>query len=105
MPAEITATGATWPPTVGARTRLAIAGARSFTCATATLDAIGPPHINRHYAQADHYEAIFVQGRAEYRLRDQAIEAHTEITVSPEDDVVVRRVTLTNQSSVPAISK
>ena len=47
----------------------------------------------------DHYEAIFVQGRAEYRRRDQAIEAHTEISVSPEDDVEIRRVTLTNQSS------
>lgn len=48
---------------------------------------------------ADHYEAIFVQARAEYRRRDQAIEAHTEISVSPEDDVEIRRVTLTNQSS------
>ena len=49
--------------------------------------------------RADHYEAIFVQGRAEYRRRDQAIETHTEISVSPEDDVEIRRVTLTNQSS------
>ncbi len=49
--------------------------------------------------RADHYEAIFVQGRAEYRRRDRAIEAHTEICVSPEDDVEIRRVTLTNQSS------
>ncbi|MBT9539288.1 MAG: cyclic beta 1-2 glucan synthetase [Thiobacillus sp.] len=49
--------------------------------------------------RADHYEAIFVQARAEYRRRDQAIETHTEITVSPEDDVEIRRVTLTNQSS------
>ncbi|MFC4259666.1 GH36-type glycosyl hydrolase domain-containing protein [Marinobacter lacisalsi] len=48
---------------------------------------------------ADHYEAIFVQGRAEYRRRDHAIESHTEISVSPEDDVEIRRVTLTNQSS------
>ncbi len=46
----------------------------------------------------EHYEAIFVQARAEYRRRDQAIEAHTEICVSPEDDVEIRRVTLTNQS-------
>jgi cyclic beta-1,2-glucan synthetase len=51
--------------------------------------------------RSDHYEAIFVQGRAEYRRRDQAIEAHTEISVSPEDDVEIRRVTLTNQSSRP----
>jgi len=37
-----------------------------------------------------------VQGRAEYRRRDEDIDAHTEIAVSPEDDVEVRRVTLTN---------
>jgi cellobiose phosphorylase len=44
------------------------------------------------------YEAIFVRGRAEYRRRDEDIDAHTEISVSPEDDVEVRRVTLTNLS-------
>jgi len=49
--------------------------------------------------KADHYEAIFVQGRAEYRRRDEAIETHTEISVSPEDDVEIRRITLTNLSS------
>ncbi|MBQ1782079.1 MAG: cyclic beta 1-2 glucan synthetase [Gammaproteobacteria bacterium] len=48
---------------------------------------------------ADYYEAIFVQARAEYRRRDHAIDAHTEICVSPEDDVEIRRVTLINQSS------
>lgn len=50
-------------------------------------------------AKPDHYEAIFVQGRAEYRRRDYAIETHTEIAVSPEDDVEIRRVTLTNLSA------
>ncbi|MGD0061207.1 MAG: glucoamylase family protein [Verrucomicrobiia bacterium] len=45
------------------------------------------------------YEAIFVQGRAEYRRRDEDIDAHTEIAVSPEDDVEIRRVTLMNLSS------
>lgn len=49
--------------------------------------------------KADHYEAIFVQARAEYRRLDLGIEAHTEISVSPEDDVEIRRVTLTNQSA------
>jgi len=48
---------------------------------------------------AEHYEATFVQARAEYRRRDQAIETHTEISVSPEDDVEIRRVKLTNLSS------
>ncbi len=50
-------------------------------------------------SKADYFEAIFGQGRAEYRRRDQAVETHTEISVSPEDDVEIRRVTLTNQSS------
>ena len=49
--------------------------------------------------QADSYEAVFSQARTEYRRRDQAIESHTEITISPEDDVEIRRVTLTNLSN------
>ncbi|KAA3627887.1 MAG: cyclic beta 1-2 glucan synthetase [Proteobacteria bacterium] len=49
--------------------------------------------------EADHYEAIFVQACAEYRRLDHAIDTHTEICVSPEDDVEIRRVDLTNQSS------
>ncbi|MDB5298625.1 MAG: glycosyltransferase 36, partial [Phycisphaerales bacterium] len=44
------------------------------------------------------YEAIFTQARAEFRRRDGGIETHTEISVSPEDDVELRRVTLTNRS-------
>jgi len=49
-------------------------------------------------SKAERYEAVFVQARAEYRVVDHAIEAHTEISVSPEDDVEIRRVTLTNLS-------
>lgn len=40
------------------------------------------------------YEAIFSQGHAEFRCRVHDLDAHTEISVSPEDDVEVRRVTL-----------
>jgi cellobiose phosphorylase len=50
---------------------------------------------------ASSYEAIFSQGRAEYRMRFQEIDSHVEIAVSPEDDIEVRRVTLTNHSSEP----
>ena len=46
----------------------------------------------------DRYESVFVQARAEYRRRDYKIDSHTEICVSPEDDVEIRRVTLTNLS-------
>ena len=45
------------------------------------------------------YEAIFVPGRAEYRRRDEELDTHTEVSVSPEDDVEVRRVTITNRSA------
>ena len=45
---------------------------------------------------AEHIEAIFTQGRAEYRRRDHELDIHTEICVSPEDDVEIRRVTLSN---------
>ena len=48
---------------------------------------------------ARQYEAIFMQGRAEYRRSDEEIDAHTELAVSPEDDVEVRRVTLMNVSA------
>ncbi|MDQ6621616.1 MAG: cyclic beta 1-2 glucan synthetase, partial [Pseudomonadota bacterium] len=48
--------------------------------------------------QAEHYEAIFSEGRAEFRRTDFDFETHTEIVVSPEDDIEVRRVHITNRS-------
>jgi cellobiose phosphorylase len=45
------------------------------------------------------YEAIFTQARAEFRQRPAGLEVHTGISVSPEDDVELRRLTLTNRSS------
>ena len=44
------------------------------------------------------YEAIFTQARAEFRRHDEHIETHAEISVSSEDDLELRRVTLTNRS-------
>ncbi len=46
----------------------------------------------------ENYEAVFSQGRAEFRRRDHGLETHTEIVVSPEDDVELRRVHITNRS-------
>src|SRR6185436_5576158 len=48
--------------------------------------------------RADVYEAIFSEARAEFRRRDRDIETHTEIVVSPEDDIELRRVRITNRS-------
>jgi cellobiose phosphorylase len=47
---------------------------------------------------AEKYEAIFSEARAEFRCRNRDLVTHTEIAVSPEDDVEVRRVTITNRS-------
>jgi cyclic beta-1,2-glucan synthetase len=44
------------------------------------------------------YQAVFTQARAEFRRRDARIDTHTEISVSPEDDIELRRITLTNRS-------
>jgi cellobiose phosphorylase len=50
---------------------------------------------------AQNYEAIFTQSRAEFRRTDDQIETYTQISVSPEDDIELRRVTLTNRSETP----
>ena len=53
---------------------------------------------------ADSFEAIFSEGRAEFRRRDAVaggdgeFETYTEIVVSPEDDIELRRVRITNRS-------
>jgi cyclic beta-1,2-glucan synthetase len=52
--------------------------------------------------QAEGYEAIFTEGRAEFHRRDLVdnclIETRTEIVVSPEDDIELRRIRLINRS-------
>ena len=48
-------------------------------------------------------EAIFTQARAEFRQHHAGLEIHTEISVSPEDDVELRRVTLINKSHVQRV--
>jgi cyclic beta-1,2-glucan synthetase len=50
--------------------------------------------------RADRYEAIFSEGRAEFRRRDHGLDVHTEIAVSPEDDIELRRVRLVNRSRI-----
>ncbi len=49
--------------------------------------------------KADRYEVHFVQGRAEFRRTDEDIDTRMDISVSPEADVELRRVVITNRSS------
>ncbi|MEO8143112.1 MAG: glycosyl hydrolase family 65 protein, partial [Betaproteobacteria bacterium] len=44
------------------------------------------------------YEAIFTEQRVEFRRHDPEFDTHTEIVVSPEDDIELRRVRITNRS-------
>ena len=55
-----------------------------------------PTHIS-----SPAYEAIFPNSRAEFRRRDFEIDTHADVTVSPEDDVELRRIKLTNRSRLP----
>jgi cyclic beta-1,2-glucan synthetase len=47
------------------------------------------------------YQAIFTQARAEFRRSDDRIDTHTEISVSPEDDIELRRITIANRTKTP----
>ena len=44
----------------------------------------------------ERFEAVFSEARAEFRSRTNQIESYTEVAVSPEDDVELRRLRLTN---------
>jgi hypothetical protein len=48
--------------------------------------------------RSEHYEAIFSEGRAEFRRHDHDFDVHTEIVVSPEEDIELRRIHITNRS-------
>jgi cyclic beta-1,2-glucan synthetase len=52
-------------------------------------------------APTDDYHCVMAAGRAEYRRRDGDIETHTEVTVSPEDDIEVRRLSISNHGRAP----
>jgi len=48
---------------------------------------------------AQGYEAIFSEARAEFRRHDHDYDAHTEIVVSSEDDIELRRLRITNRAA------
>jgi cellobiose phosphorylase len=45
-----------------------------------------------------HFEAVFSEGRAEFHCRNHDYDTHTEIAVSPEDDIELRRIRITNRA-------
>ncbi len=51
--------------------------------------------------EADEYEVHYSQDKAQFRRHDGGIETQTEITVSPQDNAEIRRISLTNHSRRP----
>lgn len=49
------------------------------------------------------YGAIFTEACVEYRRRQSGWETHTEIVVSPEDDIELRRTRITNLSATERV--
>ncbi len=49
----------------------------------------------------DDYEVVFSADKASFRRRDEGIETRMEVTVTPERDAELRRVTLTNFGTTP----
>ncbi|MGO9015185.1 MAG: GH36-type glycosyl hydrolase domain-containing protein [Dissulfurispiraceae bacterium] len=56
------------------------------------------PTLKRPANQSNNYEAIFSEAKVEFRRRDHDFDTHTEIAVSPEDDIELRRVHITNRA-------
>jgi cyclic beta-1,2-glucan synthetase len=48
--------------------------------------------------EAKRYEAVYSQGRIDFNRMHNKIETRTEIVVSPEDDIEMRRIHITNRS-------
>lgn len=47
---------------------------------------------------SEHYEAIFLEDRVEFHRRDNDYDTRLEIAVSPEDDIELRRLRITNRA-------
>ncbi|KIC96035.1 GH36-type glycosyl hydrolase domain-containing protein [Flavihumibacter solisilvae] len=55
------------------------------------------------HRQAKNFQAVFSQGHAEFKRHDEGFETRTEVVVSPEDDIEMRRVRITNRNQARKI--
>ena len=53
--------------------------------------------------KAGKYQAVYSQGRADFNCVHNKIETHTEIVVSPEDDIEMRRLRISNRSDISRV--
>ena len=64
-------------------------------------EVFSAPH-NPYPTKPDSYNVVFAPDKAEFRRRDGDLETHVEVSVSPEDDVEIRRLTITNHGRTAA---
>lgn len=64
-------------------------------------DAIWSPALQPSGAAGDSQEVLFFPHQVEFRSRDQDLSIIMEITVPPDDDLEIRRITLTNHDDHP----
>ena len=98
MPAAGTAAGTISRSRAGAKTAPATTGAHSAIIRALPSGEFWSAAYQPALQPSDSYEAIFSDARAEFRRRDRGFDTHTEIAVSPEDDIELRRITITNTS-------
>ncbi|MFZ2444787.1 MAG: glucoamylase family protein [Syntrophobacteraceae bacterium] len=48
--------------------------------------------------RSKNFETVFSEGRAEFRCRHDDLDVYTEVVVSSEDDIDLRRITITNRT-------
>ena len=78
-----------------------IRGAIASTCATPWSGQVWSATYQPCCQEPDEYEAIFDLDKVTFRRRDGDFETQLEVTVSSEDDVEVRRLSITNRGDRP----
>ena len=81
-----------------ARTPPATRAASSSTCATCAAAGSGRPRTTRPRAEAEDDLVTFAMEKATFHRREDEIGTQLDVAVSPEDDVEVRRLVVTNHS-------
>jgi len=97
MPAAVTAAGRTSPSPVGTKTAPATTG-HVLLYPRRDQRGVLVSRISADAQRSKHLEVIFSEGRAEFRGRNHDYDTYTEIAVSPEDDIELRRVRITNRA-------
>jgi len=50
--------------------------------------------------EVENFRAVFTEGHAEFSRSDKLLDMHTELVVSPEDDIELRRIKVHNRANI-----